>query len=166
MIIILDYGVGNLTSIKKMLTRCGAEAIISKCPKQIADADKYILPGVGSFDHGISNLKSAEYFQILEKKILEEKKPILGVCLGMQLIAGSSEEGTLPGLNWLPGNVIRFKKEKIGDKLKIPNMGWSDVSIKKPSRIFTDMVNQPRFYFVHSYHWECTNVEDELVTAV
>src|SRR5690606_18814869 len=109
---------------------------------------------------------SAPYFSILEKKILEEKKPILGVCLGAQLLAGSSEEGTLPGLNWIRGKVVRFKTAKMDNpKLKVPHVGWADISIKKNSRLFTDMYSDARFYFVHSFHWECESPEDELVRS-
>jgi glutamine amidotransferase len=165
MIIIIDYGVGNLTSIKNMIKRCGAEAEISSSPEKIAQADKFILPGVGSFDHGITNLRAAPYFSIFEKKILAEKKAVLGICLGAQLLSASSEEGNLPGLNWIPGKVIRFQKEKMQQDLKIPHMGWSDILLKKRSPLFTDLEKAARFYFVHAYHWVCSFAEDELVTA-
>jgi glutamine amidotransferase len=166
MIVILDYGVGNLTSIKNMMKKAGCEAVISADPEIISKAEKLILSGVGSFDHGISNLKSASFFNILEEMVMIKKTPVLGVCLGAQLMAESSEEGNLSGLNWIPGNVIRFKKEEVEKQsLKIPHMGWSEISIQKNSLLFRDMYPDSRFYFVHSYHWVCSNADDELVRA-
>ncbi len=166
-IVILDYGVGNLVSIKNMLKSCGVDAVITNDPGMVAAGHKYILPGVGAFDYGISNLRSAPYFSILESRVLKEKVPVLGVCLGAQLLAGSSEEGALPGLNWIPGKVIRFGKERMSEhNLKVPHMGWSEVNIKKSSRLFEKMPDSPRFYFVHSYHWVCERWQDELITSV
>jgi glutamine amidotransferase len=166
MIVIVDYGTGNLTSIKNMLKKCGADVIISDDVNDISAADKYILPGVGSFDHGISNLRSAKYFTVFQEKVLKKGTPVLGVCLGAQLLAESSEEGSLPGLGWISGKVVRFDQSIVSlEKLKVPHMGWSEVELKKESHIFYDMYLNPRFYFVHSYHWVCSNKEDELMTA-
>lgn len=165
MIIILDYNVGNLSAIRNMLKRCGTTAIISADPKDIENGTKFILPGVGSFDHGISNLRSADYFPILKKKVLQERSPILGICLGAQLLAGSSEEGDLPGLNWIEGKVVRFKKEEMDNDLKIPHMGWADVQGFENSKLFTGMYQEPRFYFVHSYHLQLDSSADTLASA-
>jgi glutamine amidotransferase len=166
MIVIIDYGVGNLSSIKNMMKKAGCEAVISSDPEIISSAEKLILPGVGSFDHGISSLKSASFFNVLEEKVMIKRTPVLGVCLGAQLMAESSEEGNLPGLNWIEGNVIRFKKEQVEKlSLKIPHMGWAEIYIQKNSNLFRDMYPDSRFYFVHSYHWVCSNANDVLVSA-
>lgn len=166
MIAILDYGVGNLTSIKKMIQKAGGEPIITNDPVIINSADKLILPGVGSFDHGIANLKSSPYFELLNKKVLHEKVPILGVCLGVQLYTKSSEEGKLPGLGWIDATTKRFQHSQMDDaSLKIPHMGWSEVQLKKQSKLFDGMKEDPRFYFVHSYHLDCNDQDDILVFA-
>ena len=166
MITIIDYGVGNLTSIKNMLKKCGAEVTITSDLALISNATKFVLPGVGSFDHGITNLRATPYFSILQEKVLQEKIPLLGICLGAQLLADSSEEGLLPGLGWIRGKIIRFNKERMNAAhLKVPHMGWSDVNFQKSSALFTGMHADPRFYFVHSYHWECADPADELLSA-
>lgn len=166
MIAILDYGVGNLTSIKKMIQKAGGESVITHDINTIESAEKFILPGVGSFDHGIENLRKSSYFELLNRRVLEEKVPILGVCLGVQLFTEGSEEGILPGLGWIKGKTIRFQPEKMNvSNLKVPHMGWSEVEIRKPSRLFEGMHEDPRFYFVHSYHLQCDDPQDILVSA-
>lgn len=166
MIAILDYGVGNLTSIKKMIQKAGGVSVITDDPVIIESAEKLILPGVGSFDHGIGNLKSSSYFDLLNHKVLHEKVPILGVCLGVQLFTKSSEEGKLPGLGWIDATTKRFQTSQMENgSLKIPHMGWSEVQLKKQSKLFEGMKEEPRFYFVHSYHLHCNDQNDILVSA-
>lgn len=163
--IIIDYGMGNLGSIRNMLKKIGYESQISFDPDLIRHADKLILPGVGSFDTGMKNLKDRDLINILNECVLKNKVPVLGICLGMQLITKSSEEGTLPGLNWIDAETIRFKFED-NQKLKVPHMGWNTVDIKKESKFFEGMKSQEnRFYFVHSYHVICENKEDILTVS-
>ena len=123
MIVIIDYGCGNLGSIKNMIRKIGGEAIITSDIEQIKRADKLILPGVGSFDTGMNNLKNSKFIDALNQKALVEKIPVLGICLGMQLMTKGSEEGNEKGLCWFDAQTIKFKFEK-GSKNKIPNMGW------------------------------------------
>jgi imidazole glycerol-phosphate synthase subunit HisH len=166
MTVIIDYGVGNLSSIKNMLKRCGADAMISAEPSAIKKAERLILPGVGSFDYGISRLRELESFEIIEDRVVNEKLAILGICLGAQLMTESSEEGSLPGLGWLQGKVVKFEENKLRpNNLKVPHMGWTDVVLRKTSRLFADMFPDPRFYFVHSFHFICNNSTDELLKA-
>lgn len=166
MIVIIDYGVGNLTSIKNMIKKAGAEAVISGDPGIIEKASKFILPGIGAFDHGMQHLRNAPYFDILNNRVLNEKVPVLGVCLGVQLFTEGSEEGVLPGLGWIKGKVVKFRLDKMTDSsLKVPHMGWTDVTVQKDSRLFRDMHEDPRFYFVHSYHLLCDDPSDVLVNA-
>lgn len=153
MLVIIDYGVGNLGSILNMLKRIGVSAIISSNENDIQNASKLILPGVGSFDYGIEQLEKYGFVDILNNKVLEENTCILGICLGAQLLAKTSEEGKKKGLGWIDMEVVRFKNDKMPPDLKIPNMGWNDISIKKESPLFKDMHEDPRFYFVHSYHF-------------
>jgi len=162
MIAIIDSGIGNVKSIYNMFKKIGIKSIITSDNKEIRNADKYVLPGVGSFDHGIKNLRKATFFEILEQEVLENKKPILGICLGMQLLTNFSEEGNENGLGWIDASTIKFDLE---DKsLAIPHMGWNKVNPINNKLIFQKSGNN-RFYFVHSYHVICKNKENILATT-
>ncbi len=155
MLIILDYGIGNLSSIKNMLKKAGCtDMLLSSQPEDVAMADKIILPGVGHFAHCMKQLKQAPFFKVLEHRVLNERIPILGVCVGHQMLFEHSEEGDCPGLGWIPGQVVRFHKNCMVENLKIPHMAWTDVQAKKEAFLFNGL-EDPRFYFVHSYHAEC-----------
>lgn len=157
---------GNLGSIRNMLSHLGFDSVISADILEINEADKLILSGVGSFDEGMRSLTEKKLKNTLTRRVLEDHIPILGICLGMQLFSRKSEEGTLHGLGWLEARTIRFNFPNSAGKLKIPHMGWNTISIEKPSPLLTDMVNEPRFYFVHSYHLECDNTQDVLCRTV
>jgi glutamine amidotransferase len=165
MIVIVDYGMGNLGSVVNMLKKGGAQAVISSDPKVIAPASKLILPGVGAFDSGMRNLAERGLVTLLHQKVLEEKVPILGLCLGMQLLTKNSEEGQLSGLGWLDATTVRFRFSQEKSDLKIPHMGWNSIQIKKKSPLFTDLPSEPRFYFVHSYYVICQDIEDVAATT-
>ncbi len=165
MLVIVNYGVGNLASIKNILKKIGEDAVISSDEAVIAQADKLILPGVGAFDTCAEKLSGSGLLPVLNEKVLIEKRPVLGICVGMQLLTRGSEEGLLPGLGWVDGKIVRFSPEKASFQLKIPHMGWTDVILNKPSGLFTDMYDEPRFYFVHSYHPQLDDAEDVLVYA-
>jgi len=165
MIIIIDYGMGNLGSILNMLKKIGAEAIISSSPQDISRADKLILPGVGAFDAGLKNLDERGLIPVLQNLVIKKKIPILGICLGMQLMTKSSEEGSRPGFGWIDATTVRFKFGKEEQNLKIPHMGWNVIQWRKESVLFKDMPEEPRFYFVHSYHAVCNDKEDILATT-
>jgi glutamine amidotransferase len=154
MIVIVDYGLGNLTSIKNMVKKVGGEAQISSDPEAILNADKLILPGVGNFLQGMENLKESGLIPILEKAVLEIKKPILGICLGMQLMTNHSEEGNVNGLGWIDAETIKFSFP-YDSSLKIPHMGWTPVQFLKTSFINYEISENPRYYFVHSYYVKC-----------
>ncbi|MCP4218980.1 MAG: imidazole glycerol phosphate synthase subunit HisH [bacterium] len=154
MITIIDYGMGNLGSIKNMFKKIGTEAIISSEAKDIEQAEKLLLPGVGAFDNGMKNLKEMGLQDVLTRKVVREKTPFLGICLGMQLLAQKSEEGVLPGLGWVPGKVVRFHFDDSHSHLKIPHMGWNTLDIKKEHPLVNELAEENRFYFVHSYHLE------------
>lgn len=164
MITIIDFGMGNLGSIENMLLRMDCEVEISSDLGKIKEADKLILPGVGAFDVAMTNLHNMNVIPLLNKRVLEEKVPILGICLGMQLLSSRSEEGILEGLNWIKSESIRFKFDK-EQNLRIPHMGWNTVQIEQDSCLFKDMYEEPRFYFVHSYHVKCKNTENVLTTT-
>lgn len=163
MIVIIDYNTGNLNSIKNILKKIGVDSLITNDPVKIANATKLILPGVGHFDYGMRNLQSLDLIDVLNKKVMVEKVPILGICLGVQLFTMGSDEGSEPGLGWIDGYTRAFDKSKLDSRLKIPHMGWSDVRFKPASKLFAGFSETPRFYFVHSYHLTCQNPADELV---
>lgn len=164
MIAVIDYGIGNVSSIVNMLKKIGAEAILAKTSKDIELAEKIILPGVGAFDTGMKKLKESGLIDAIMVHATN-KKPILGICLGMQMLGIRSEEGKEPGLGLIPFEVVKFKFE---DKknLKIPHMGWDIVSMElKDDPILKGLDEIQRYYFVHSYHAKCDQNENVLMNC-
>ena len=164
MISIVDYGVGNLASVKNMLKKVGYESVLAADPPTIEAASKIILPGIGAFDHCMKQFNDSGLREAVTRKVLEDKTPLLGICVGLQMLMENSEEGVEPGLGWIAGKTVKFKKEKIGD-LKIPHMGWTNVRLEKKSALTENLGDQPRFYFVHSYYVQPENKSDELLSA-
>ena len=160
MITIVDYGIGNLGSIKNMFNRIGVPAIIAGDLHIIGKAEKLVLPGVGDFDNAIQRINNSGLREILDRKVLRDRNPTLGICLGMQLLTQSSEEGTLPGLGWIKAVTSRFPK--IAD-LKVPHMGWNRVSKVRESPISENLPDETRFYFLHSYCVHVQNHEDSVL---
>lgn len=161
MTIIIDYGLGNLSSIKNMLSYLGCEAIISSNKADIERASKLILPGVGSFDSGMKNLHDLDLITLIKEKVLKSNTPILGICLGAQLLLEKSEEGNESGLKLVEGKVSSFsealKKKEI--VLPIPNMGWRDVQFHSEDEL-SFRKSPSKFYFVHSYFFELSDQND------
>jgi len=164
MIAIINYGMGNLGSVSNMFKKIGEDAIITSDLNEIANAEKLLLPGVGSFDAAMKRIKENHLLDLLNELVIEKRKPILGICLGMQLLFESSEEGSLHGLGWIKGKVLNYKN-RIPDSLKIPHMGWNDVTIKKTTQLTKGFDDEIRFYFVHSYFAKVFNDEDRLMTC-
>jgi imidazole glycerol-phosphate synthase subunit HisH len=148
-IAIVDYGMGNLGSVRNMLRRIGVSSTITGDPAQIEEAKKVLLPGVGSFDAAMQQIETRGLREVLDQKALEERVPTLGICLGMQLITRGSEEGTHPGLGWIEADVRRFPLD-IG--LKVPHMGWNLTTPTRTSALTEGLPDESRFYFVHSYY--------------
>lgn len=165
MIVILNYGVGNILSIKNMLKKIGHDCLVATSESEVLSASKIILPGVGSFDYGMKKLRSASFFDAFESKARIDKIPVLGICLGAQMLLEESEEGTEKGLGFISGVCRKFDKTRFNTQLPIPNMGWADVRYIKDSLINSQIKSTPRYYFVHSYHMCCDNKEDELAVA-
>lgn len=157
MITILDYGSGNINAIKNIYERLNISFELANTKEQILKADHIILPGVGAFDETISKLHENGFIDVLNKKVLDEKVPILGICVGMQLLADSSEEGLLKGLCWIPGKVKKFDKNQIPGKPKIPHLGWNSIMIIRECQLFKNIDPEIGFYFVHSYYYECAD---------
>jgi len=156
MITIVDLDLGNSRSIVNMLNRLGFRSEITRDNKKINRAEKIILPGVGSFDTAMKNLDKYGLIEPLQKKALDEKVPFLGICLGMQLLTNSSEEGNLNGLGWIEGKAKKFHSH---DGIKVPHMGWNFVKYNKESKICKNLDPNSRFYFVHSYYVQVKNSE-------
>ena len=150
MIAIIDYSMGNVASIARMLKKLGVDSKLTRDPDEICAAEKLILPGVGAFDTGMRNLADSKIKDVLQHIIIEERKPVLGICLGMQLLFNRSEEGVEPGLSWIDGDVKRFRFSG-EQKEKVPHMGWNVVIPSPRNALFVDLHKDARFYFVHSY---------------
>jgi imidazole glycerol-phosphate synthase subunit HisH len=162
-IVIIDYGMGNIRSILNKIHRAGYEAQVSFDHETIKNASKIILPGVGHFSNGMRRLREKNIIDILSEKVLVDKIPILGICLGMQLFTGFSEEGNTKGLGWLDADTIKFRLDDI--KHKVPHMGWNSIEQKKESPLLEGIDDNKYYYFVHSYHVKCNDNEDVLTTS-
>jgi glutamine amidotransferase len=158
MIAVVDYDMGNLRSVQKAITRLGFKCIITRDTEELNKADKLIIPGVGNFKNGIKNLEEFNLIGVLNKLVLDLGKPVLGICLGMQLMTDMSEEGNCEGLGWISGKTVRFKSER----LKVPHIGWNTVEMKDKLDLFNELNSDDEFYFVHSYYVKCKN-ENEVV---
>lgn len=157
MIIVIDYGVGNTGSIISMLNKIGVDAIESYDPNIIQKGKKLILPGVGSFDKAMAELKNRDLIKVLHEEVILKKKEVLGICLGAQILGTASEEGSLPGLGWIDMKVKKFHLPS----LRVPHMGWNYVKASRPSTLFDyPSVDETKFYFVHSYYMECASPEN------
>ena len=167
MIKVIDYGMGNTASIVNMIRKLNGAAELCSSPEQLNNATAIILPGVGSFDNGMTKLKNLKFIEALYGKVFLEKIPLLGICLGMQLLFEKSEEGSLCGLSWIKGSIKRFSfsKLKLSSNLKVPNMGWRIIEPNSNKNLFLDLENEARFYFVHSYYVDCFNHSDILATS-
>jgi glutamine amidotransferase len=160
MIVIIDYGMGNLRSVQKAFERIRVPVKISSDYDEILESNKLVLPGVGHFAKGISNLKESGLFDVLNEVVLEKKKQVLGICLGMQLMTEFSEEGNCEGFGWIKAETKKFAFQ--GNGLKIPHMGWNNLLIKNAASIFKDINSDNFFYFVHSYYVTCDNENNVL----
>lgn len=162
MVTVIDYGMGNLGSIANMIKKMGGESVITSDKEVIAKAKKIVLPGVGAFDNAMKNIATLGIQELLNKKVLEEKIPMLGVCLGMQLLTKGSEEGILPGFGWIDAETKKFQLDA---SYKIPHMGWNRIKVQQPNVLIQDDDPDTRFYFVHSYYVKCHRQEDILATT-
>lgn len=162
MIVVVDYGVGNIASVLNMLKRVGAKAKASNSREDIEQADKLILPGVGAFDAGMQTLRKSGLIEVLNEQVLGKQKPVMGVCLGSQMLGNGSEEGSEPGLGWIDMDIVRFEKR---EGRKVPHMGWNEVTPQLQHPILTGLNQLSRFYFVHSYYMLPRHAENILLTA-
>lgn len=165
MISLIDYGVGNVQAFLNMFKRLGVEACRASTPEALQQASHLILPGVGAFDHAMTQLQQSGLRPALEALVLDHKMPVLGICVGMQMLASGSDEGQLPGLNWVPGRVKAFAQHPGLDNLPMPHMGWNDVQFRAGHPLFSAFEAASRFYFLHSYYFEAAERADVVATA-
>lgn len=165
MIHVIDYGLGNVQAFLTLYKRLGVDAMPARTAEDLASARKLILPGVGAFDHAIELLGQSGMRPTLERLVQEEKVPVLGICVGMQILASASDEGGLPGLGWVPGRVRAFQGHPKSAELPLPHMGWNDVLPSESSALFAGLQSDARFYFLHSYYFECDDPSHASATA-
>jgi len=160
-VVIIDYGVGNHFSVQKKMIHLGYDVVTTNDADVIEKSDKIILPGVGHFEKAMENLNQLDLIELLNEEVLVKKKPILGICLGMQLMAAYSEEGNVKGLNWIDAEVKKFnvKNQLI---YKVPHTGWNQIEVVKESKLLNRIDNYAEFYFVHAYYFNCNNPSDIL----
>ncbi|HUH42996.1 MAG TPA: imidazole glycerol phosphate synthase subunit HisH [Sulfurimonas sp.] len=162
-VVIIDYNMGNLRSVQKAFEEVGCNAIISNHHDIIKKASKIVLPGVGAFRDGMKHLKELGLIELLNQEIIENKKPFLGICLGMQLLAKNGyENGETAGLGWIDAEVVKFDFSHQKEKLKIPHVGWNSVTYKNSNKLFKDVQNESDFYFVHSYYFQ---TDENVITS-
>jgi imidazole glycerol-phosphate synthase subunit HisH len=159
MITIVDYGLGNVSAFSNVFKRLGLPSHTATKAQDLAEATRIILPGVGAFDHAMELLEASGMRPALEERVLTQRVPVIGICVGMQILADSSEEGTRPGLGWVPGRVRSFANTVSTSTLALPHMGWNDVKPSYATAVFKGLETDSRFYFLHSYFFECTHTE-------
>lgn len=164
MISIVNCNIGNVGSVANMIKKAGGESKICSTPEELLEATKIILPGVGAFDSGMHKLREGGWIDLLNHKAMIEKVPVLGICLGMQLMAHASEEGDLKGLGWVPGQAVKFSFGS--NAFKVPHMGWNHVQIQKKTKLIDSSFDEElRFYFVHAYYMKLDDEMDELLSC-
>jgi glutamine amidotransferase len=157
MIAIIDYGLGNVSAFVNVYKRLNIPVVIAKTPDDLTQATKLILPGVGAFDHAMKLLQASGLRQTLDHLVLNQKMPVLGICVGMQMLANASDEGSLPGLGWIPGRVRAFKSVPRDTEMPLPHMGWNDITAVRGLPLLAGLESGACFYFLHSYFFECTD---------
>jgi len=165
MISIVNYGLGNIKAFTNIYKNLNIPHKIVSRSEDLRETDKIIIPGVGAFDHAMKSLNNSGMREKLDKMVLEDKIPVIGICVGMQMLARSSEEGNEKGLGWIDGIVKKFDPSKLSRKEPLPHMGWNNMIIKKECKLLENLGNDPRFYFLHSYYFECEKEKNILAAA-
>jgi len=162
MIKIIDYGLGNISAFVNVYKRLNIPIGVAQSSQDLTGASKLILPGVGAFDHAMQRLNDSGMKQIMTRLVLEQDVPVLGICVGMQILANYSDEGVLPGLGLINGTVKQMDKLSLSSDFVLPHMGWNDVNAVSENKLFSGLENDARFYFLHSYYFDCEHNENIL----
>jgi len=165
MITIIDYGVGNVLAFVNVYNRLNVPVTVAKSADDLRNASRLILPGVGSFDHAMQQLDQSGMRQLVEQLVMRDKLPVLGICVGMQMLAKSSDEGKLPGLGWIDGTVKKFDLSAMLPDTNLPHMGWNDVAPVAEGGLFKGIEKDSRFYFLHSFYFECNQQSNVLAVS-
>ena len=165
MIALIDYGVGNIRAFTNIYKKLDIPVKIAQNVADLNDASKLILPGVGAFDHAMEQLQQSGMRQRLDELVIQNKVPVIGICVGMQMLAHSSDEGKLPGLGWIDGTVKKFDGTKIHYSTHLPHMGWNDIKPVKENKILKGLEKDAKFYFLHSYYFHCNHREDAIAST-
>lgn len=165
MLTIVDYGLGNVLAFANVYKRANVPFAIATNAEQLSGASRIVLPGVGSFDHAMERLDASGMRATLDTLVLERQVPVLGICVGMQMLAENSDEGRRSGLGWIKGRVRQFDVSSFTAATHLPHMGWNDVAPAQPGGLFAGLEDDARFYFLHSFYFECRDPADTLATA-
>ncbi|WP_412971516.1 imidazole glycerol phosphate synthase subunit HisH [Glaciecola sp. MF2-115] len=165
MIAIVDYGLGNIKAFSNVYKKLNIDCVYADTPEQLQRATKIILPGVGAFDYAMETLNSSGLRETLDDMVLNQKVPVVGICVGMQMMANSSDEGSLKGLGWIPGTVKKFDFLENENPLPLPHMGWNNLVLDVEDPLFKGLEADPRFYYLHSYYFKCKNQENSIASA-
>ncbi len=165
MITLIDYGVGNIFAFQNVYKRLDIPTKIAKSSQDLMDAQKLILPGVGSFDYAMNRLNDSGMREKLDELVLEKKIPVIGICVGMQMMGNRSDEGNEEGLKWIDGDILKFDEKLIQHRTKLPHMGWNDVIPVNNHSLFNGIEKDAIFYFLHSFYFKCKNPSDTIATS-
>lgn len=165
MIAIIDYGVGNIKAFVNIYKQLGVDVKIARSSDELDGATKLILPGVGHFDYAMLRFKESGMIDKATDLVFDQKVPVIGICVGMQMLANFSDEGTLPGLGWIDGVVKKIDTQYLKHTTRLPHMGWNDIRSKQTNPILLKLESEARFYFLHSYYFSCNNPNDSLAVA-
>jgi glutamine amidotransferase len=165
MITLIDYGVGNIFAFQNVYKRLDIPTKIAKSTEDLMDAQKLILPGVGSFDYAMIRLNNSGMRDKLDELVLEQKVPVIGICVGMQMMGNRSDEGSEMGLKWIDGDILKFDEKLIQHRTKLPHMGWNDVTPVTNHPLFSGLEKEAIFYFLHSFFFKCNNPNDSIAIS-
>jgi len=165
MTVLINYGLGNINAFINVFKRVDIPIRTANTVEELKGASKIILPGVGAFDHAMEKLNNSGMREALDQMVLVDRTPVIGICVGMQILGKKSDEGVLPGLGWIDGDVKKFDESTIQYKTKLPHMGWNDVNVTKSNKLFDGLENNALFYFLHSYYFNCNNNDDVIADA-